>query len=322
MNTRGWIATALGTFLHLACAGSPEVASLERALCNCDQPVIPCCCNSPVVIDVGGDGIHLTSWADGVVFALRPGQPSMRAWTRAHSDDAWLVLDTNGDGVINDGSEMFGNMSPQPTPRLGQVKNGFLALSQHDDGDGIVDNDDEVFMSLRLWQDGNHDGVSQSDELRTLPELGVTGISVDYSEYRHADEHHNLFRFRADVYSTPWSTVGPTAWDVWLTSPISSARPSANIAAWWTEKPTDENGCGTETPPPTYYELFPSESDTKPVCDPTLGYVGQCKTCPNNTICRWICAGRSSCWTDFAPPSNICDTYATNIMGTACVTRL
>ena len=73
-----------------------------------------------------------------------------------------------------------------------------------------------IFADLRLWQDVDHDGVSQPWELHALAELGVAGISLAYVEARQADENGNSFRYRAAVYGTPGSPVGMTAWDVWL----------------------------------------------------------------------------------------------------------
>ena len=175
-------------------------------------------------------GFRLTSWTDGVEFAPRPGfRPSTRAWTEPNSDDAWLVLDRNGDGIINDGSEMFGNATPQPQPADGTLRNGFLALAQYDDdGNGTIDEHDAIFSELRLWQDKDHDGKSQPAELHTLPELGVAGISLGYVEAREIDQHGNSFRYRGTIYGTPRSPVGMTSWDVWLVGirpePILSTR--------------------------------------------------------------------------------------------------
>jgi hypothetical protein len=54
-------------------------------------------------------------------------------------------LDRDGDGVINDGSEMFGNATPQPQPPAGTLRNGFLALAQYDEGNGTLDTHDIIF---------------------------------------------------------------------------------------------------------------------------------------------------------------------------------
>ena len=90
-----------------------------------------------------------------------------------------MVFDRNSDGIINDGSELFG----QNTPLLngGFADNGFAALAQEDtNGDGIIDFNDLNWSNLKIWQDKNQDGISQSNELFTLDELGITSINIDY----------------------------------------------------------------------------------------------------------------------------------------------
>lgn len=208
----------IGLLLAGACSSDHSVASVEHALCNCDAETPPCCCTSPILIDVAGDGFRLTSWTNGVEFSPRPGfRPSARAWTEPGSDDAWLALDRDGDGVINDGSEMFGNATPQPQPPDGTLRNGFLALAQYDyDRNDTIDEKDAIFAELRLWQDADHDGVSRPWELHMLTELGVAGISLAYAEAREVDQHGNAFRYWSRVYGTAGSPVGMTAWDVWL----------------------------------------------------------------------------------------------------------
>jgi hypothetical protein len=179
--------------------------------------------------------------AEGVEFAPRPGfRPSARAWTEENGDDAWLVLDRDGDGVINDASEMFGDATPQPHPAEGTLRNGFLALAQHDDGNGTLDENDAIFPELRLWQDRDHDGVSQPAELHMLPGLGVAGVSLSYAEAREVDQHGNSFRYRSAVCGTPGSRVGMTAWDVWLVG--TEPEPAVSLRA--ADASSSGGGCG------------------------------------------------------------------------------
>lgn len=129
-------------------------------------------CYTPILIDVLGDGLQLTNSRNGILFNILPGKLLKIAWTKPNSDDAWLVLDRNENGTVDSGEEMFGNATPQPPPPPAG-KNGFLALAVFDqtanggNGDGMINKQDAVFFELRLWQDFNHNGVSESSELST-----------------------------------------------------------------------------------------------------------------------------------------------------------
>ncbi|HEX5705659.1 MAG TPA: hypothetical protein VFX96_00070, partial [Pyrinomonadaceae bacterium] len=135
--------------------------------------------------------------------------------------DAFRKLDRDGDGLITDGRELFGNFTwQQITPR----PNGFVALAYFDaperggNSDGRVDARDAVFTALRLWRDTNHDGVSQGEELHPLASLDVAALELDYKESKREDSHGNRFRYRAKVEDTKKAKAGRWAWDVFLVS--------------------------------------------------------------------------------------------------------
>ena len=184
-----------------------------------------CAGSSPVLIDVEGDGFSLSDGAGGVAFDLDSnGQRERLSWTSADSDDAWLALDRDGNGVIDTGRELFGNYTWQ---RITPAPNGFLALKEFDypvwggagsdaRGDGVIDSADGVFSLLRLWRDANHNGVSEPGELHSLASVGITAIHLAYKESKREDEHGNKFRYRTRVDDAKKAEVGRWAWDVFL----------------------------------------------------------------------------------------------------------
>jgi hypothetical protein len=132
---------------------------------------------SPLVLDLAGNGIQATSPEEGVAFDLLGLGQMKTAWIK--NDDALLVWDRNGNGRIDNGTELFGSAFD-----MGGVpaSDGFKALSTLDrtgqggNGNGQVDPQDQMYPQLKAWQDQNHDGISQAVELITLSDLGIQRI--------------------------------------------------------------------------------------------------------------------------------------------------
>lgn len=140
----------------------------------------------PLIIDLGETGIELRSLEHGVNFDLdNNGFAEKTAWIG--TEDGFLALDRNGNGSIDNGGELFGD---QVILKDGsKSESGFEALAELDDnGDGIIDNNDAAFSNLRVWIDANHNGKSESNELKTLNETGVVSISLEHSEVSIVDE--------------------------------------------------------------------------------------------------------------------------------------
>ena len=116
--------------------------------------------------DHNGDGVsHRSSWIS--------------------KEDGILAYDRNGNGNIDDGSELFGNFTQIKDKDGNQrlAKDGYEALKEFDsNNDGLIDNKDDKFKDLKIWQDANSNGISDEGELKSLDELGIASLSLNHNE--------------------------------------------------------------------------------------------------------------------------------------------
>ena len=114
---------------------------------------------------------HFPLYADDVK------NPPLISWPsfEANEDVYFLALSENGNSIVQDGSQLLGDING--------YENGFLNLAIYDENkDGVIDAKDPVFEKLILWKDSNHDGKSQRSEIKKLKDMGVTSISLKYEK--------------------------------------------------------------------------------------------------------------------------------------------
>ncbi|MDD3597297.1 calcium-binding protein [Sulfuricurvum sp.] len=146
---------------------------------------------SPLVLDLDGDGIEVFGISDEthVVFDHDgDGVKNGTGWVS--SDDGLLVMDRNGNGTIDNGSELFGVYTEVDGAR---ASNGFIALEDQDtNSDGIFDSADTNFSNVRVWKDLNGNGISESFELFTLEEMGIVSFNLNYTSRTTATTGGNV----------------------------------------------------------------------------------------------------------------------------------
>ena len=208
------------------CGKTRFQAATERCT-SCGHP-----CWEPVIISLRDEHYRLTDSFRGVWFDLTAdGEDEHIPWTHPKSDEVFLVLDRNGNGIIDDGSELFSHVSPQPPPLPGEPPHGFRALGIFDERfnggneDGILSEDDAIFEHLHVWQDRDHDGQTDSGELQQLSTVGLVSVALDYSvEGAYFDEFGNDFHFWA---TATFRDHAVPAWAVFFGSP-GSPSPSTD----------------------------------------------------------------------------------------------
>ena len=169
------------------------------------------CCDpaSPLILDLDGDGIE----ADAFTHFDHEGDGWAELSSWANEDDGTLVWDKNADGIINDGSELFGNNTDLDNGN--KAEHGFAALVDLDDnGDGTIDSSDAAWTELRVmrWTDDNGNGIKDDDEefLVTLDSLGIESLNTGFTNSNHVDSSGNEHRQEGGYTKTVINDDGTT----------------------------------------------------------------------------------------------------------------
>lgn len=122
--------------------------------------------------------------------------------------------------MIDNGSEVFGDFHLLADGS--KAKNGFEALSQYDtNGDGVIDENDEIFDQLRLWVDENGDGVSDQGELKSLKDMHIKAINLNY-EYVNQSTGTEALIGNVATFIYEDDTIGDIG-EMWVSSDLYDA---------------------------------------------------------------------------------------------------
>ena len=184
--------------------------------------------SSPIVLDLNRDGVvDTTPLANSPVwFDLdNNGFKERTAW--AGKGDGLLALDLDGNGRIDHGGELFGNHSLLADGS--KAKNGFEALKQYDsNGNGLLDAGDEHWQDFRIWQDIDHNGISNSTELRLLDQVGIRAIDLKYTESTSRDAQGNSHKQLGNIQWQDGKTG--LASDVWFETNLADTAYQTKFA--------------------------------------------------------------------------------------------
>ena len=140
----------------------------------------------PLALDLNGDGkIGISPALNGGAYFDHNGDGVSHKSSWISKEDGILAYDRNGNGNIDDGSELFGNFTQIKDKDGNQrlAKDGYEALKEFDsNNDGLIDSKDDKFKDLKIWQDTNSNGISDEGELKSLDELGIASLSLNHNE--------------------------------------------------------------------------------------------------------------------------------------------
>ena len=215
--------------------------------------------SSPLVVDLDGDGIETLGSGVGIYFDHdNNGFSEDTGWVG--KDDGLLVRDINGNGQIDNGTELFGNNTLLSNGE--KAKNGFEALKELDsNNDNVFDQNDAAWNEVKVWKDGNSNGIVDDGELLTMEQAGITGVDLNYVDHNyrddHSDEHGNTCK-QESTFSKADGSTGQVS-DIWFDRNTADSKYEAidvpediktlpnlqgfgNVVSLWEAMASDETG--------------------------------------------------------------------------------
>ena len=180
---------------------------------------------SPLILDLDGDGVETTSVANGIYFDHDGnGFAEKSGWVG--KDDGLLVRDINGNGQIDNGTELFGNNSVLSNGQ--KAANGFEALKDLDsNNDGVFNNQDTAWNEVKVWKDSNQNGIVDEGELLTMEQANISGINLDYQTGSNEDLSGNAHKQTSTITKTDGTTS--TITDVWFDTDHANSIDTTHI---------------------------------------------------------------------------------------------
>ncbi|HBZ8587261.1 TPA: calcium-binding protein, partial [Salmonella enterica subsp. enterica] len=207
-DTGGWLLPPNNQLMEMfPGSGGPDMSDAENT-------------SSPIIIDLDRDGVETISVEAGVFFD-HDGNKFAESTGWVSPDDGLLVFDRDGNGQIDNGSELFGNNTAQADGT--NASNGYNALKEYDDNnDGVLNENDAIWNQLQVWQDKNSNGRVDEGELLTMKQAGIASINTTYKNSSTTDSQGNLHKQTGSITYTDGSK-GQSA-DVWFNTDTGNTR--------------------------------------------------------------------------------------------------
>lgn len=173
---------------------------------------------SPLVLDLNGDGVSTVAKSAGVHFDQNNNRfAELSGWV--NKDDGLLVRDLNGNDQIDGGGELFGDNTLLANGQ--KAANGFASLAELDaNRDGSVDGTEATAAGIKIWKDANQNGITDTGELLTFNQTGVSSLATGYAAASTVDAQGNAHGLTGSYTATDGTSHAMD--DVWFA--VDTAR--------------------------------------------------------------------------------------------------